>query len=75
MVLAKAWQASDSHIPVDFSNTEIAFAGKSDVDLGRAYWLFKLLHYNWLVRISPPFVHFALWARLPGTKKVSKAVV
>jgi proline dehydrogenase len=50
---------------VSFDNTEIAFAGKTDNDLNRAYWLFKLIHYNWLVKISPPFVQFALWAKIP----------
>src|SRR5690242_2222245 len=59
---------------VSFDNTEIAFAGKSNADLNRAYWLFKLLHYNWLVKISPPFVHFALWAKLPVKGLIKKTV-
>jgi proline dehydrogenase len=50
---------------VSFDNTEIAFSGKSDADLNQAYWLFKLLHYNWLVKISPPFVKLTLWLKLP----------
>jgi proline dehydrogenase len=59
---------------VSFDNTEIAFAGKTNADLNRAYWLFKLLHFNWLVKISPPFVHFALWARLPVKGLIKKTV-
>jgi proline dehydrogenase len=59
---------------VSFDNTEIAFAGKSDADLNQAYWLFKLLHFNWLVNISPPFVQFALWARLPIRWLIRKTV-
>jgi proline dehydrogenase len=59
---------------VSFDNTEIAFAGKSDADLNQAFWLFKLLHFNWLVKISPPFVHFALWARLPIHGVIKKTV-
>jgi len=50
---------------VSFDDTEVAFKAKSDADLNRAYWLFRLLAYNWLVKISPPFIDFALWARLP----------
>ena len=50
---------------VSFDDTETAFLSKSDRDLKRAYWLFKIISFNWLVRISPPFVQFALWAKLP----------
>jgi proline dehydrogenase len=59
---------------ISFDNTEIAFAGKSDSDLNRAYWLFKLLHYNWLVKLSPPFVKFALWSKLPVRGLIRKTV-
>jgi proline dehydrogenase len=50
---------------VSFDNTEVAFAGKSDRDLTRAYWLFKIISYNWLVKISPPFVNTAIALHLP----------
>src|ERR1051325_2832766 len=50
---------------VSFDNTEVAFAGKSDEDLTRAYWLFKIISYNWLVKISPPFVNTAIALHLP----------
>lgn len=50
---------------ISFDNTEVAFSAKSDADLNRAYGLFKMISYNWLVKISPPFVDFALWAHLP----------
>jgi proline dehydrogenase len=59
---------------VSFDNTEIAFSGKSDADLNGAYWLFKLIHFNWLVRISPPFVKLALWTRLPIDGLIKKTV-
>ena len=42
-----------SHQP-NFSNSEIAFAGKSNADLNRAYWLFKAISSNLLVKIGPP---------------------
>ncbi len=34
---------------VDFSNTEIAFAHKSNAQLKRTAWLFKLMNRSWLV--------------------------
>lgn len=50
---------------VSFDDTKIAFSAKNNGDLNRAYWLFKLISFNGLVKISPPFVDFALWAHLP----------
>ena len=34
---------------VDFTNTEIAFAHKSDKELKRMFWLFRLMNKSWLV--------------------------
>ena len=53
------------NVLISFNDTEIAFKSRSDKDLKSAYWLFKIISFNWLVQISPPFVHFALWAHLP----------
>lgn len=50
---------------VSFDDTEIAFASKSNSDLNRAYLLFKVISYNWLVKIAPPFVDAALALHLP----------
>lgn len=50
---------------ISFDDTETAFQSKTDSDLKRAFWLFKIISFNWLVQISPPFVRFALWAKLP----------
>ena len=50
---------------VSFDNTEIAFASKSNSDLNRAYYLFKVISFNWLVKIAPPFVDAALALHLP----------
>ena len=53
-----------SHQP-NFSNSEIAFAGKSNADLNRAYWLFKAISSNLLVNIGPPLTTFAMAIGLP----------
>lgn len=50
---------------VSFNDTETAFRSKSNADLNRAYWLFKLLSFNWLVQASPVLVKIALWLHLP----------
>lgn len=59
---------------ISFDDTETAFISKSNADLNRAVVLFKMISYNWLVRISPPFVNFAIWAHLP-IKGLIKATI
>lgn len=51
--------------PLDFNNLEIAFAGKSDYDLTRAYWLFKAMSSNMLVKNGPVLLDVALKLKLP----------
>ena len=48
-----------------FGNTEIAFALKSDSELERAYFLFKMISIQPLVRIGTAATNFALKAHLP----------
>jgi len=48
-----------------FDNTEIAFQLKSDSELERAYFLFKMISLQPLVRIGTAATNFALKANLP----------
>ncbi len=48
-----------------FENTEVAFRHKSDRALTKAYWLFKLIAFPWMVRIGKFFLDLALSLRLP----------
>ena len=48
-----------------FDNTEIAFSLKSDSELERAYFLFKMISVEPLVRIGTAATNFALKAHLP----------
>jgi proline dehydrogenase len=48
-----------------FDNTQIAFSLKSDTELDRAYFLFKLIANEPLVRIGTAVTNFALKASLP----------
>ena len=50
---------------IDFNNTEIAFHLKSDSDLERAYFLFKMISIEPLVRIGTAATNFAIKAHLP----------
>lgn len=50
---------------LDFNNTEIAFHAKSDKDLDRAYWLFKMVASNTLIKVGTPITNFALSIGLP----------
>ncbi len=48
-----------------FENTETAFALKSDSELDRAYFLFKMISIEPLVKIGTSVTNFAIKARLP----------
>jgi proline dehydrogenase len=48
-----------------FDNTEIAFALKNDAELERAYFLFKMISHQPLVRIGTAATNFALKTNLP----------
>lgn len=48
-----------------FNNTQVAFALKSDTELDRAYFLFKMIANEPLVRIGTAVTNFALKAHLP----------
>ncbi|WP_297332502.1 proline dehydrogenase family protein [Flavobacterium sp.] len=48
-----------------FNNTEVAFSLKSDTELDRAYFLFKMIASQPLVRIGTAVTNFALKAHLP----------
>lgn len=57
-----------------FENTEIAFRHSSNADLNRAYWLFRMINVNFLVRIGPPITNFAMKIGLP-IKNIIKATI
>lgn len=59
---------------LSFENTEIAFRHSSNADLKRAYWLFKIINVNFLVKIGPPITNFAIKIGLP-IKGLIKATI
>lgn len=48
-----------------FDDTETAFRGKSNADLERAYWLFKIISIRLLTKIGQPLISIAMKAGLP----------
>lgn len=59
---------------LSFENTEIAFRHASNLDLKRAYWLFRVINVNFLVKIGPPVTNFAIKIGLP-IKSLIKATI
>ncbi|MDQ3191529.1 MAG: proline dehydrogenase family protein [Bacteroidota bacterium] len=59
---------------ISFDNTEIAFSGKSDSDLTRAYLLFKMVSSNQLVKVGRALTNFSIKLNLP-IKSLIKATI
>lgn len=57
-----------------FNNTQVAFSLKSDTELDRAYFLFKLIDNQPLVRIGTAVTNFAIKANLPVEKLIRATV-
>jgi proline dehydrogenase len=56
---------AQSSTNLSFENTENAFKSKSNRDLQRSFLLFKVIGYNWLVKMGPPLIEFAFKIHLP----------
>lgn len=50
---------------VDFSNTEIAFAGKTNTELRKTARMFKLMNNTWLVQLASNLALWSVRMRLP----------
>ncbi|RFZ85330.1 proline dehydrogenase [Mucilaginibacter terrenus] len=59
---------------LSFEDTEIAFKHSSNTDLNRAYWLFRAINVNFLVKIGPPITNFFMKVGLP-IKSLIKATI
>lgn len=49
----------------NFDNTEVAFRQKTNAELKKAYWLFKMIGSNFLTKVGPPITNFFLNIGLP----------
>lgn len=59
---------------MDFNNTHIAFQSKSDKDLNRAYWLFKIIGYPTIVKIGKSLTNVAIKSKLPIEGIIRKTI-
>ena len=59
---------------VSFDNTEVAFQSKTNKDLKRAYWLFKIIASPTIVKIGKFFTSLALKIGLPIRKPVKATI-
>ncbi len=50
---------------LDFNNTAIAFEWKNDKELKKAYWLFKIMKHNWLVKTGKTLANLAIKIHFP----------
>lgn len=62
-------------LELDFSNTEVAFARKSNDELKKAAWLFGLMNKHWLVGIGSKIGLAAIRLRLPFVESIVKATI
>ena len=59
---------------ITFENTEIAFKSKTDKDLVRAFWLFKIIGYPRIVKFGKWFTEIALKFNLPIDGIIKKTI-
>jgi proline dehydrogenase len=59
---------------ISFQNTQIAFDYKSDKELRKAYWLFKLVGSPALVKVGKWLTYFALKTHLPIKGLIKKTI-
>lgn len=59
---------------LSFNDTKISFSGKTNKDLNRSYWLFKMVSNSWFVNMGKSFTNFAIKMHLP-IKGLIKATI
>lgn len=65
---------NNSIVNISFNNTEYAFAYKSNRDLKKAYRLFAIMRYNWLVWLGTRLTPWAIAIGLPIKKIIRKTL-
>lgn len=61
--------------PVDFSNTEVAFAHLTDHELRKTYWMFMMMSKPWLVKFGSGIGLWAVEHGLPMAERVIRHTV
>lgn len=68
-------ESTERRSPVDFSNTEVAFSNKTNKELKKMYWLFKLMNKPTLVKVGAALGNFAVKYRLPFAKSIVRNTI
>jgi len=61
--------------PIDFTNTAVAFTGKTDEELKRSTRLFRLMNQSWLVNIGSKLGLTAINLNLPFAENIIKNTI
>lgn len=64
----------NQQLVLSFDNTDIAFKAKTNASLQQSYFLFKVIGYNWLVKMGTPLVNTAFSIGLPIKGLIKKTV-
>ncbi len=67
--------ATSKNTGIDFNNTEIAFAHKSNKELTKSKRLFFVMGKSWLVNLMSPLGLFAIKYKLPFAKSIIKKTI
>lgn len=67
--------APGNRVQIDFANTKNAFSIKSDKELKKMAWLFKMMNKAWLVNIGSKLGLWAFNMRLPFVKSIIKNTI
>ncbi|WNJ20193.1 proline dehydrogenase family protein [Pontibacter sp. G13] len=59
---------------INFEDTALAFRAKSDAQLRRAYWLFRMINSPFLAKVGPKFLNTAFRLKLPVEGLVRKTM-
>ncbi len=59
---------------LSFDNTEVAFAGKSNRELRKAYWLFRVMNSHTMVDVGAHFTRIAFQIGLPVKRLVKHTI-
>ena len=60
---------------IDFSDTQVAFSSKTDKELKRTAWLFKMMNNSTLVKVGSSLASIAIKFKLPFTKAIIRNTV
>jgi proline dehydrogenase len=67
-------QAAEAKV-VDFSNTEVAFADRTNEELKKTHWLFRMMNKTWLVDMGSGVGLWAIRWNLPFAKRIVKQTI